>query len=162
MRLVAGRQWAISLYVLGALISARLADRIIPYDANTMEIILLIYTSVAAVIALIERQPLAGIAPAVYASGVTLIQTDPHLLLPVAIGLGVVAMLLGRRFGIRWSLPWYIVTATASLATVIRASSQPDFEYIALIALTLLAYAIVAAEALPELLPLPFALGVAR
>ena len=161
VRLVAGRQWAISLYVLGALISLVSLTRIIPYDANTMEVVLLIYTAVAAVIALIERQPLAGIAPAIYASGVTLIQTDPHLLLPVAVGLGVVAMLLGRRFGIRWSLPWYIVTATASLATVIRGASQPDFEYLALIALTLLAYAIVAAEALPELLALPFALGVA-
>ena len=53
------------------------------------------------------------------------------------------------------------MTATASLATVIRGASQPDFEYLALIALTLLAYAIVAAEALPELLALPFALGVA-
>ncbi len=41
------------------------------------------------------------------------------------------------------------------------APREPDFEYIALIALTLLAYAIVAAEALPELLALPFALGVA-
>jgi hypothetical protein len=161
VRLVAGRQWAISLYVLGALISLVSLTRIIPYDANTMEVVLLIYTAVAAVIALIERQPLAGIAPAIYASGVTLIQTDPYLLLPVAAGLGVVAMLLGRRFGIRWSLPWYIVTATASLATVIRGASEPDFEYIALIALTLLAYAIVAAEALPELLALPFALGVA-
>ncbi len=161
VRLVAGRQWAISLYILGALISLVSLTRILPYDANTMEIILLIYMVVAAVIALIERQPLAGIAPAIYASGVTLIQTDPHLLLPVTVGLGVVAMLLGRRFGIRWSLPWYIVTATASLATVIRGASEPDFEYIALIALTLLAYAIVAAEALPELLALPFALGVA-
>ncbi|HEY7022260.1 MAG TPA: zinc ribbon domain-containing protein [Ktedonobacterales bacterium] len=161
VRLVAGRQWAISLYVLGALISLVSLTRIIPYDANIMEVVLLIYTAVAAVIALIERQPLAGIAPAIYASGVTLIQTDPHLLLPVAAGLGVAAMLLGRRFGIRWSLPWYIVTATASLATVIRGASEPDFEYLALIALTLLAYAIVAAEALPELLALPFALGAA-
>jgi hypothetical protein len=161
VRLIAGRQWAISLYALGALVSLVSLTRIIPYDANTMEVVLLIYTAVAAVIALIERQPLAGIAPAIYASGVTLIQTDPHLLLPVAAGLGVVAMLLGRRFGIRWSLPWYIVTATASLATVIRGASEPDFEYLALIALTLLAYAIVAAEALPELLALPFALGVA-
>jgi hypothetical protein len=161
IRLVAGRQWAISLYTLGALVSLVSLTRIIPYDANTMEVVLLIYTAVAAVIALIERQPLAGIAPAIYASGVTLIQTDPHLLLPVALALGVVAMLLGRRFGIRWSLPWYIVTATASLATVIRGASEPDFAYLALIALTLLAYAIVAAEALPELLALPFALGVA-
>jgi hypothetical protein len=161
VRLLAGRQWAISLYVLGALVSLVSLTRIIPYDANAMEVVLLIYTAVAAVIALIERQPLAGIAPAIYASGVTLIQTDPHLLLPIAAGLGVVAMLLGRRFGIRWSLPWYIVTATASLATVIRGAAQPDFEYLALLALTLLAYAIVAAEALPELLALPFALGMA-
>lgn len=159
VRLVAGRRWAISLYTLGALISLVSLTRIVPYDTNTMEVILLIYTAVAAVIALIEREPLAGIAPAVYASGVALVQTDTHVLLPVALGMGVVAMLLGRRFGVRWSLPWYIVTATASLATVIRGASQPDFEYIALIALTLLAYAIVAAEALPELLALPFTLG---
>jgi hypothetical protein len=161
VRLIAGRQWALSLYALGALISLVSLTRIIPYDTNTMEAILLIYTAVAAVVALIEREPLAGIAPAIYASGVTLIQTDPQLLLPVALGLGVVAMLLGRRFGVRWSLPWYIVTATASLATVIRGVSQPDFEYIALIALAALSYAIVAAEALPELLALPFMLGVA-
>jgi hypothetical protein len=161
VRLVAGRQWALSLYALGALISLVSLTRVIPYDTNTMEVVLLIYTTVAAVIAVIERQPLAGIAPAAYASGVTLIQTDPHLLLPVALGLGVVAMLLGRRFGIRWSLPWYIVTATASLATVTRGAAEPDFEYLALIALTLLAYAIVAVEALPELLPLPFTLGAA-
>jgi hypothetical protein len=161
MRLVAGRQWALALYALGALISLVSLTRIIPYDPNTMEVVLLIYTAVAAVVAFIERAPLAGIAPALYASGVTLVQSDPHLLLPVALGLGVVAMLLGRRFGARWSLPWYIVTATAGLATVIRGVTHPDFEYIALIALAVLAYAIVAVEALPELLALPFVLGAA-
>jgi hypothetical protein len=161
VRLVAGRQWAISLYALGALVSLVSLTRVVPYDANTMEVVLLIYTAVGAAITLLEREPLAGIAPAFYASGVALIQTNPRLLLPVALGLGVVAMLLGRRFGVRWSLPWYIVTATASLATVIRGVSQPDFEYIALIAIALLCYAIVAVEALPELLALPFTVGAA-
>jgi hypothetical protein len=160
VRQFVGRSWALALYAIGVGASLFSLFRVVPFDTNTLEVVLLIYTVVACVVVAIEREPLAGLAPAIYGSGAVLIQSDARLLLPIALGFGLVGMALGRRLDLRWALPWYIVTAVAGLATSIRGLSDAGFEPLALLALALLGYAIAAVERLPELLPVPLITGM--
>ena len=160
VRQFAGRSWALALYSIGVGASLLSLGRVVPFDTNMLQAVLLTYTVVACVVVAVERQPLAGIAPALYGSGAVIIQSDARLLLPIALGFGLVGMILSRRLRLYWALPWYIVAVVASLATAIRGAASPDFEPLALAALAVLAYAIVAVEALPEALPISLALGM--
>ncbi len=156
----AGRGWTLALYAaaVGASVFAEL--RVVPYNAGTLEALLLVFAAVAYTIAILEGEPRAAIAPIAYAATAALVQPDAHALLPLALGLAVGGLLVGRAAGIRWSYPFYAAGAVAAVATAVLGQSQLTFEALALLALAIAAYAISAVESRPDLLPLPLALGV--
>lgn len=159
LRLRLGRPWALALYGLAIGTSLVAVARVQPYDAQTVETLLLAFVTIACVLAAIERTPLAGLVPCAYAVGAVILQPSAHTLLILAFAGAAVAAALGRIAGARWSLPWYLVAAVAGLATVLRGTSDPGFEALALLALALATYAIAAVESLPAVLPLAFVVG---
>lgn len=159
VRLRFGRAWAPALYAVGIGASLVTVWRVTPYDAQTVETLLLAFVALACVLAAIERAPVAGLVPAAYAVWAVILEPSAHRLLLFALAAAALALMLGRVVGIRWALPWYLVAAVAGLATGVRGSPDAGFEALALLALALAAYGIAAAESLPDVLPLAFLLG---
>ncbi|HEX6819986.1 MAG TPA: zinc ribbon domain-containing protein [Ktedonobacterales bacterium] len=159
LRLRLGRTWALALYCLAIGASLVTLARAQPYDAQTVEMLLLAFIAIACVLAAIERTPVAGLVPCVYAIWAVILQPSAHTLLVFALAGAAVGVALGRVAGARWSLPWYLVAAVAGLATGLRSTPETGFEAVALLALALTTYAIAAVESLPDVLPLAFLLG---
>ncbi len=143
---------AYSLYATAAGASLFAVDRVPGGDPGMTEALLLIFGAVAYVIAALERRPAAGLAPVLYIVWATLRQPDPHALLPIALGLCVLGVLLGRVGGLRWAWPAYLAAAVAGTYGAVLGRGDVGFEPYALLALALAVYVIAAVEARPELL----------
>jgi hypothetical protein len=159
LRLRAGRYWALALYGVAIFASVLAVARVTPYDANTVETLLLAFVALSCVLAALERAPAAGIVPALYATGAVVVQPNIHVLLGLALLFALIGLALGRTVGAWWSLPWYAVAAVAGAAVGLRGLPDPGFEALALLALAVTAYVVAAVESLPEVLPLALVLG---
>ena len=159
-RLRFGRWWALVFYAVAAQASLFAVARVPHANPGVTEALLLIFAAAAYAIAVVEAVPLAGIAPAVYGIWAALVQPDAHALLPLALVLAATGFAIGRLVGPRWSWPAYLVAAAAAGATAFLGQSQPSFEPLALLALTVAAYLIAAAESRADVLPLALAVGV--
>jgi hypothetical protein len=159
VRLRVGRGWALALYTLASGASLVTIARVSPFDARTVETLLLAFVALACVLAAIERAPVAGLVPAAYAIWAVILEPSAHTLLVFALAAAALALVLGRVAGFRWSLPWYLVAAVAGLAAGIRGSPDAGSEALGLLALAVAAYVVAAVESLPDVLPIPFLLG---
>jgi hypothetical protein len=160
VRRLAGWRWALALYSVALVGTLFAVTRVVPYDAGTVEALLLIFAAVAYLVAtVVERRPLAGIVPALYGCAAALLQPDAHALLPLALVLGVLALLVSRSGGPRWAWPLYAAAAVAGVAAAINGQPEPRLETLALAALAALAYVVAAVESRPDVLALPFLLG---
>lgn len=155
-----GGRWALALYLVAAQASIFAVVRAIPSGAGVVEALLLIFAAVAFLVMAVEREPLAGFAPALYAAAAVVAQPDAHALLPLALSLALLGMAVSRVAGIRWAWPWYAAAAVAAGFTAILGEPAPGFEALALAALVVVAYAIAWLESRADLLPLPLVLGV--
>ncbi|HEY7984648.1 MAG TPA: zinc ribbon domain-containing protein, partial [Ktedonobacterales bacterium] len=160
LRIRFGRPWALAAYAVAVGASVLAALRVTPFDAGHVEALLLVFAAVAYFAAVVEREPWAGIAPALYVTAAVVVQPDAHALLPVALGTAVLGLLAGRVAGPRWSWPLYAASAVAAAATALLGQGQGLFEATALLAIALAAYAIAALESRPDVLPLALVLGV--
>ena len=155
-----GGRWALALYLVAAQASVFAVARAIPSGAGVVEALLLVFAAAAFLVMAVEREPLAGFAPALYAAAAVIAQPDAHALLPLALSLALLGMAVSRIAGIRWAWPWYAAAAVAAGFTAILGEPTPGFEALALAALAALAYAISWLESRADLLPLPLVLGV--
>ncbi len=151
---------AYTLYATAMGASLLAVNRVPGRDPGLTEALLLVFGATAYGIAALERRPAAGFAPLAYIVWATLRQPDAHALLPIALGLAVLGMALGRVGGLRWAWPSYLAAAVAGTYGALLGRGDIGFEPWALVALALAAYLIAYIEARPELLPLPLALGV--
>ncbi|MGO8950552.1 MAG: hypothetical protein ACLQUY_23420 [Ktedonobacterales bacterium] len=156
----AGLGWRLPLYAAAVGASVFALFRIVPYDAGWAETLLMVFAAVAYIIAVQEDEPLAATVPIGYAAAAALVQTDPQSLLPLALGLAVGGLAVGRIAGIRWSYPFYAASAVAATATTVLGQSHSTFEALALFSLAITAYAIAAVESRPDLLAVALTLGV--
>jgi hypothetical protein len=153
-------RWALALYLVAAQASIFAVARAIPSGAGAVEALLLVFAAVAFVVMAVEREPLAGFAPALYAAAAVVAQPDAHALLPLALSLALLGMAVSRVAGIHWAWPWYAASSVAAGFTAVLGQSAPGFEAIALAALVVVSYAIAWLESRADLLPLPLVLGV--
>jgi hypothetical protein len=117
-----------------------------------------VFAGLAYAIVYLEGVAAAAILPAMYAGAAALLQPDAHALLPLALGLSLGGLLVGRAAGIRWSYPFYVAGAVAAAASALIGVPQSNFETLTLITLAVTAYAIAAVESRPDLLPLALTL----
>ena len=155
-----GLQWVAALYAVEVGVSIFAAARVVPYDAGTVEALLLVFAATTYTQAVLARQPLLAIATPLYAMAAALVQPDAHALLPLALLLATFGLLVGRRGGWRWSWPFYAGALVAAVVTSFQALPNPGFEALALVALTLVAYLVAAVESRPDALPLALLMGV--
>jgi hypothetical protein len=161
LRLRAGRDWALAVYTIALGASALAALRLIdaPYDPNSLEALLLAFVAVSCVLAAIDRAPVAGVVPALYAIWAVFAEPDTRFVLGLALLFALVGLALGRVANAWWALPWYAVAAVAGAATGVRGLPDPGFEALALLALAVVVYIVAVVESLPDLLPLALLLG---
>lgn len=152
-------RWVLAIYAAGVVASLFAVFRVEPQHAGMVEALLLIFAAVAYGIAVLERQPLVGAAPAAYVAGAVLAQPDAHALLPLSLALALLGLVLGRIGGAQWAWPGYLSAAVAGVFAATLGTGSPRFEALALLALALMAYAIAAAESRPDVLPLAFVAG---
>jgi hypothetical protein len=119
---------------------------------------LLVFAGLAYAIVYLEGTAAAAILPAMYAGAAAVLQPDAHALLPLALGLSLAGLVVGRAAGIRWSYPFYVAGAVAAGASAVIGVSQSNFEALALLTLAVTAYAIAVVESRPDLLPLALTL----
>lgn len=155
-----GGRWALALYLVAVQASIFAVARAIPSGAGVVEALLLVFAAVAFLVMAVEREPLAGFAPALYAAAAVVAQPDAHALLPLALSLALLGMAVSRIAGIRWAWPWYAAAAVAAGFTAVLGEPAPGFEALALAALVVVSYAISWLESRADLLPLPLVLGV--
>ena len=160
LRLRLSRSWALPLYGVAVFTSAISFAWLPGYDANLIAAIFLIYAAVSVAPVIAERNPVVGVVPALYASGAIIVQSDARLLLPIAVGLTLVGVAMSRWLGRAWAAPWYTAALIASVATAIRGASYPEFNYLALLALALVAYAVALVERSAWLTPLAALYGI--
>jgi hypothetical protein len=153
-------RWAVAPYALGAGASLFAVARVTPFDSGHIAAWLLFFAAVAYILAALERAPLAGIAPVLYATLAVLAQPDAHILLPLALGLAALGIVIGRVAGPRWVWPPYAAAVVAAVGAAYQAQGDPAFETLALAALALAAYVIAAVEARPDVLPASFIVGL--
>lgn len=154
------REWAYAPYAAAMGVSFLACTRVVPFNANTLEALLLVFAAVAYVLVVLEGEPFGGVIPTLYAMASVFVQRDAHALLPLALSFAVLALIAGRVAGGRWSWPFYVAAVTASLATVAFGASSPQFEAMALTLLALMTYVIAAVESRPEVLTVALVLGV--
>lgn len=154
-----GRSWALVFYTVAVIGSLLALVRIVPYDAGTAEALLLVFAAIAYLAAALEREPLAGIVPALYAGGIVYAHPDAYALLPLALIFGVLALVASRTAGPRWAWPLYVVAAVSGGAAAALGTTNSDFDAWALLALALLTYAIAAVESRADVAPLALLLG---
>jgi hypothetical protein len=146
-------EWSLGLYGSAVAGSIFAIIRVTPFDAAHVEAWLLIFAAVAYIAAIIERQPIAGIAPSAYAVAAVAIQPDAHALLPLSLALAVLGLVAGRvAGGWRWSWPPYAVAAIAAAATVGQSQGDLIFAAQALAIIAATTYLIAAIEARPDVL----------
>jgi hypothetical protein len=155
-----GGSWRLAPYAAAVGASAFAVVRVVPFDAGRVEALLLVLAGLAYAIVYLEGVAAAAILPAIYAGVAALLQPDAHALLPLALGLSLGGLLVGRAAGIRWSYPFYVAGAVAAGASAVLGVSQSHFEALALLTLAVTAYAIAVIESRPDLLPLPLTLLV--
>lgn len=155
-----GWKWALAVYGIAIEASIVAATRITPPDAGQLETLLLVFAIAAYAIAVLERQPWGALVASLYAAWAVVVQPDAHALLPLALCFALLGLLIGRVLGPRWSWPAYAAAAIATASTAIASRPYPTFEAVALGALTVAAYLVVAIESRADALPLPFVLGL--
>ncbi len=154
-----GWRWAGALYAIEVGASVYAVARVAPYDAGTVEALLLLFATTTYTQAVLVRRPLLAIATPLYAMAAAKAQPDAHALLPLALVLATLGLLVGRRGGWRWSWPFYAAAFVAAGITALQGRDSPGFEGLALLALALVAYLVAAVEARPDILPLPLLMG---
>lgn len=156
-----GRPWSWAPYAAAVGASLFAIARVTPFDPGQVEALLLVFAATAYVVAALEANSLAAGAAALYAFAAVLVQPDARALLPLALGLAIGGMVIGRLAGIRWSYPFYAAAVLAAITTTVVGQSDTSFEALALLALAVVAYAIAAIESRPEVLAAALALAVA-
>jgi hypothetical protein len=159
IRLRSAGDWGYPLYALAAGASLFAVGYVPGAQLGAVEALLVVFGAAAYVIAALERRPVVGLAPVFYLGWAALRQTDAHALLPLALGLAVLGMALGRITAIRWAWPAYLAAGIAGAYGAFLGRGDTGFEPLALAALGLAAYVIAVLEARPELLPVPLSLG---
>lgn len=154
-----GRSWAMAFYAVAVVGSLFALARIVPYDVSTAEALLLVFAAIAYLAASLEREPVAGVAPMLYASSVVIARPDAHALLPLALVFGGLALAVSRAASVRWSWPLYVAAAVAGGTAAALGVADSGFDAWALLALALLTYAIAAVESRADVLPLALILG---
>jgi len=159
--------WVATLYVIAVGVSVFAINTIQPQDAAHLEAIFLIFAAVAYLVTVVEPSPAVAIVPVLYAFGAVREQTDPHLLLPLALLMALLGLLAGRLGGWGRSLPFYSVALLAAVATGTRGSGDMTFLAVSLALIAVATYVIAAVEARADLLVAAlvvgaFALGTAN
>jgi hypothetical protein len=119
---------------------------------NQLTILLIIFTALAYFIALYERSHWIGMIAALYASSISFIQSDLHLLLFLVIAFALVAIIAGRLSTLQWSWPLYVVSSILAIATLIQQPFSSPSEALTLAIITVLAYIVAAIESRPDIL----------
>ena len=153
------RFWAYAPYAAAIGASMLATQRITPFDADNVEMLLLVFAAVAYVLVALEGEPLAASVPLLYALASVAVQPDMHALLVLALGFGVLGLLVGRVVGVRWSWTFYAAASFAAAATTLNGVRDSNFEALALLILAALAYLIAAVESRPDVLPVALILG---
>ena len=159
LRLRFGVVWALAVYGAATVGSIFAVARVAPSNVGLMEALLLVFAGIAYAVAALERAPLAGGVPALYACAAVAVRPDAHALLPLALALGVLAVGVGRVAGPRWSWPLYAAATVNAAAAALLASGDLRFEAIGLAAIAALVYAVAALESRADLLPVAFLIG---
>lgn len=154
-----GWRWALSLYAIEAGTSLFAVGRVQPYDAGTVEALVLLFAATVYAQSVLGRQPWLLFGTVLYAASAAVVQPDAHGLLPLALALAALGLLAGRVGGWRWSWPLYGAALVAAAATALQARPSPGFEALALLALALFAYVVAAVESRPDALPLVLLFG---
>lgn len=153
------RTWAYAPYAAAIGASIFAWQRVVPFGAGKMELLLLVFAAVAYLLVVLEREPLAASVPLFYALASVGVQPDAHARLTLALGFGALGLLVGRVVGIRWSWLFYAVASFAAATTTLSSINAAGFEAVALLLLAALAYLIAAVESRPDVLAVALALG---
>lgn len=159
LRLRFGVRWALAAYGAAAAGSLFALTRVTPANPGLVEALLLVFAALSYALAALEREPLAGVVPTLYACGAVVVQPGPQALLPLALALGILAVIVGRVAGPRWSWPIYAAAAVNAAAGAVLARGDLRFEAFGLAAIAALVYVVAALESRPDLLPLAFLVG---
>jgi hypothetical protein len=154
------REWAYAPYTAAIGVSFLACTRVLPFHANTLEALLLVFAAVAYVLVVLEGEPFGGVIPTLYAMASVFVQPNVHALLPLALSFALLALIAGRVAGARWAWPLYVAALTASIATAFLGVPDPSFEAVALTLLALMTYLIAAVEAQLDVLVAALVLGV--
>jgi RNA polymerase subunit RPABC4/transcription elongation factor Spt4 len=154
------REWAYAPYAAAIGASLLACTRVLPFNANTLEALLLVFAAVAYVLVVLEGEPFGGVIPTLYAMASVFVQRDAHALLPLALSFALLALIAGRVAGARWAWPFYAAAVTAALATAYFGAQDPSFEAVALTLLALMTYLIAAVEVQPDVLAAALLVGV--
>jgi len=152
-------RWGVALYALGIGASLFATARTTPFDQIHVAVSLLIFAAAAYILAALERAPLAGIVPVLYATGAVLAHPDSHFLLPLALIVSAMGLVIGRVGGPRWLWPPYAAAAVAAVGTTVQSAGDLRFETLSLAAFFVTAYVIAAVEAQLEVLVSAFVIG---
>jgi hypothetical protein len=154
------RKWAFAPYTAAIGSSFFATQRVVPFDAGTLEGLLLVFAAIAYALVAMEEAPLFTVLPTIYAVAAVVAQPDVHALLPLAIGFALLGMLAGRVAGIRWSWGLYVAASVAAAATIIQGEQHVGFQALSLVVLALLVYVVSAVESRPDVLLVALVLGL--
>jgi hypothetical protein len=154
------REWSYAPYLAAIGCSILAVTRIVPFNATEAQALLLIFAAVAYMLVALEGAPQATILPALYAMASVFVNPDEHALLPLALGLAILGLIVGRAAGMRWAWALYAASAVAAAGTIYAAQNDSAFQALALLILAALTYVIAAIESRPDVLVAALTLGL--